>query len=186
MNHMFINGLVNGRAIVRNPEEAIPASPMLTGAERQQLLVDWNSTAVAYSRKDLCLHQLIEEQAVRTPDQVALVFEQQKLTYGELNRRASQIAHHLRGLGAGPDVLIGLFVERSLEMVVGILGILKAGAAYVPIDAAYPQERIAFILTDADVKLLLTQSSLLANVPMGATQAICLDSFDWDASRNLG
>ena len=153
--------------------------PMLTDAERQQLLVDWNNTAVAYPEKDLCLHQLIEKQAGRTPDQVALVFEQQRLTYGELNHRTNQLAHHLRRLGVGPDVLVGLFVERSLEMVVGILGILKAGAAYVPIDAASPQERIAFMLTDANVTLLLTQTSLLASLPIGTAQVVCLDSFNW-------
>ena len=88
---------------------------MLADAERRQLLMEWNSTAVAYPGKELCLHQLIEEQAGRTPDHVALVFEQQRLTYGELNRRADQLAHHLRKLGAGQDVLVGLFVERSLR-----------------------------------------------------------------------
>jgi amino acid adenylation domain-containing protein/FkbM family methyltransferase len=128
---------------------------------------------------DRCLHQLFEEQAARTPDRVALVFEQQNVTYRELNRRANGLAHHLRGLKVGPDVLVGLCVERSLEMVVGILGILKAGGAYVPIDAANPQERIAFVLADASVALLLTQSSLLAQLPADAPQTICLDAFDW-------
>ena len=103
------------------------------------------------------LHELIEAQARRTPGQVAVVFEQERLTYGELDRRADTLAHRLRTLGVGPDLLVGLFVERSLEMVVGILGILKAGAAYVPIDAGYPAERIAFMLADANVRVLLTQ-----------------------------
>src|SRR4029077_5167844 len=105
-------------------------------------------------------------------------FERQHVTYRELNRRANGLAHHLRGLKVGPDVLVGLCVERSLEMVVGILGILKAGGAYVPIDAANPQERIAFVLTDASVALLLTQSSLLPQLPVGTPQTICLDAFD--------
>jgi len=127
---------------------------------------------------------LIEEQAGRTPERVALVFEQQKLTYRELNRRADQLAHHLRSLKVGPDVLVGLCMERSLEMVVGILGILKAGGAYVPIDASNPRDRIAFVLTDACVTLLLTQSGLLASLPMGAAKAVCLDAFDWASAED--
>ena len=88
---------------------------------------------------DLCLHELIEAQARRTPDHVAVVFEQERLTYAELNRRADRLAHHLRGRGVAPDSIVGLFIERSVDMVVGILGILKAGAAYLPIDTGYPQ-----------------------------------------------
>ena len=183
MTLVSMNELGADRAITREPGQSIPALAVLTDDERQQLLVDWNNTAVAYPGRDLCLQQLIEEQAARTPDQVALVFEQLRLTYRDLDRRANQLAHHLKGLGVGPDVLVGLFVERSLEMVVGLLGILKAGAAYVPIDAAYPQERIAFMLTDANVALLLTQSSLLASLPAGAAQAVSLDSFDWNGSN---
>ena len=157
-------------------------SALVGDAERQLLPVDWNNTEVTYAAKDFGLHQLIEERAGLTPDQVALVFEQQVLTYRELDRRANQLAHHLRKRAVGPDILVGLFVERSLEMVVGILGILKAGAAYVPIDAASPKERIAFMLTDANVRLLLTQSSLQNSLPTGAAQAICLDLFDWTGS----
>lgn len=171
--------LIKTRGIAVGPGESLSTLPALADFERQQLLVDWNSTAVEYRRKNRCLHQLIEEQVDRTPNQVALVFEQQRLTYDELNRRANQLALHLRDLGAGPDVLVGLFVERSLEMVIGMLGILKAGAAYVPIDAAYPQERIAFMLGDAQAKLLVTQTSLLENLPKGVAQAVCLDSLRW-------
>ena len=167
----------------RSLEQSSSGPSILTDAERRELLVEWNSTAVAYPGKELSLHQLIEEQAGRTPDQVALVFEQQSLTYGELNRRANQLAHHLRGLGVGPDVLVGLLVERSLEMIVGLLGILKAGGAYVPIDTTFPQDRIAFMLTDANAKVLLTQTSLLKSLPDGAVQTICLDSFDWNGSK---
>lgn len=169
--------------MTQDPEQSISTPPMLTDDERQRLLVDWNNTAVVYLGKDLCLHQLIEEQAVRTPDQPALAYERQRLTYGELNHRANQLAHHLRGLGVGPEVCVGLFVERSLEMMLGILGILKAGAAYLPIDTTYPQERIAFMLTDANVASLLTQTSLLASLPTGAAQFVCLDSFNWTGSK---
>src|SRR5205814_7438261 len=113
-----------------------------------------------------------------TPDQVAVVFEQQTLTYGELNRRANQLAHRLRGMGAGPEVLVALFVERSLEMLVGIIGILKAGGAYVPIDPAYPKKRIGYILEDSKASIVLTQESLVDELPRFAGQSICLDG-DW-------
>jgi non-ribosomal peptide synthetase component F len=127
----------------------------------------------------LCLHQLFEEQARRTPDFVALVFEEHRLSYSELNRRADQLACYLRGRGIAPDTRVGLFMERSAAMIVGILGILKAGGAYVPIDPAYPQARIAFMLENADAKLLLTQSVLLSRFAFGAPEAVCMDSSDW-------
>ena len=131
---------------------------------------------------DLCLHDLIEAQALRTPDQVAVVFEHERMTYGELNRRADRLAHHLRGRGVGPDAIVGLFIERSVDMVVGILGILKAGAAYLPIDTGYPQERIAFMLADAGVAVVLTHSGLVGRLPIDSVRAVCLngdgDGFD--------
>jgi len=129
-----------------------------------------------------CLHELIEEQARRTPEWAALAFEGIRLTYRELDRRAELLARHLRRLGVGPDVLVGLLVERSIEMVVGILGILKAGGAYVPMETTFPRERIAFMLGDANVNVLLTQHSLLADLPEG-TATLCLDTFDW-SERN--
>jgi len=166
--------------IAHSPEQSLSSLPMLSAAERQQLLVEWNNTAVAYPEKTTGLHQLIEEQAARIPEQTALVFEQQRMTYGELNRRANQLAHHLRGMGVGPDVLVGLFVERSLEMLVGILGILKAGGAYVPMDPAYPKERLGYILEDSKAHTLLTQKSLLDRLPDFAGKTICLDDdADW-------
>ena len=112
--------------IVSAPESRLSQLPLLTDQERQQLLVDWNDTAADYPREQ-CLHQLFEEQAGRTPEAVAVVFEDRRLTYAQLNARANQLAHYLRRLGVGPEVLVGLCVERSLEMVVGLLGILKAG-----------------------------------------------------------
>ncbi len=129
--------------------------------------------------KDLCLHELIEAQVRRTPDRVAVVFEQERITYGELNRRAERLAHHLRGRGVGPDMLVGLFVERSVEMVVGIFGILKAGAGYLPLDTEYPQERIGFMLADADAAVVLTHTDLMARLPIDGARAVCLDAFDW-------
>jgi len=163
-------------ASVAQPDRSITELPMLTDQERRQLLVDWNNTAVEVPGKTLCLHQMIEEQAARTPDQVALVFDQQRLTYGELNRRANQLAHYLQELAVGPDTLVGLFMERSLEMIVGLLGILKAGGAYVPMDPTYPKERIAYILEDSKVPIVLTQKSLVNELPNFVGQAICLDS----------
>jgi amino acid adenylation domain-containing protein len=145
--------------------------------------MDWNNTVVAYPTMSLCLHQLIEQQARRTPDRVALRFEQHSLTYAELDRRADRLARHLSSLGAGPDVLVGLFVERSLEMVVGILGALKAGAAYVPMDTSYPQERLGFMLSDASLALVLTQRTLVSNLPESAAQVVCLDEFEWNGAQ---
>jgi amino acid adenylation domain-containing protein/FkbM family methyltransferase len=134
----------------------------------------------------MCLHELIAAQARRTPDRIAVVFEQERLTYRELERRADRVAQHLRGLDVGPGTLVGLFVERSLEMIVGILGILKAGGAYVPIDPAYPAERIAWLLADAKVTCLLTQERLLPRLPDQVPEAACLDAFDWSGAAGPG
>ncbi|MEW6301938.1 MAG: amino acid adenylation domain-containing protein [Verrucomicrobiota bacterium] len=166
-------------AMVACPDRSVWELPMLTDPERTQLLMDWNQTTVADPRQNLCLHQLFEAQAARTPDQPAVAFEDQRLTYAELNHRADQLARHLRTLGAGPEVLVGLCVERSVELVVGLLGILKAGAAYVPIDTALPAERIALMLADAGVELLVTQTSLLPGLPSDC-RSVCLDEI-WTA-----
>jgi len=167
--------------------ESAPHTPLsdldvLPTSERRQLLVDWNQTTTTYPRRELCLHELIEEQARRTPDHVALVFEQQTLTYRELDERANRLAGHLRKMGVAPDSLVGLFVERSIEMVVGLLGVLKAGAAYVPIDTTFPRERIAFLLSDAGITVLLTETSLIEDVPKSVS-TICLNSFDWSNAQ---
>jgi amino acid adenylation domain-containing protein/FkbM family methyltransferase len=143
----------------------------------------WNKTGADDSVRSSSLHELIEGQVQRTPDQPALVFERQTLTYSELNRRANQLAGRLTTYGVGSDMLVGLMVERSVELMVGILGILKAGAAYVPIDATFPSERIAFLLKDADVKWVLTTTNLLNDLPVEPAHAICLDSFDWTDSE---
>ncbi len=116
----------------------------LSQEQRQKLLVDWNDTGTDYPRH-LCIHQLFEQQVQRRPQATALRFKNQQMTYEQLNRRANQVAHRLRHLGVGPEVTVGMLLERSLEMVVGLLGILKAGGAFVPLDANYPAERLAFM-----------------------------------------
>jgi len=146
--------------LLTNPNESISTLPLLTTAEQQQLLVDWNDTSMEYSQ-DKCIHQLFEEQARRTPDAIAVVFEEEQLTYFELNQQANQLAHYLQQLGVGPEVLVGICLERSHLMLVGLLGILKAGGAYVPLDPAYPQERLAYMLEDAQVRVVLTHSLLV-------------------------
>ncbi len=147
--------------IAASPGERIWNLPLLSSGERKQILVDWNATEVSYPlEQDECLHQLFEHQAERTPDAVAVVYGDQQLTYRELNHRSNQLAHHLRDLGVKPDDLVGICMERSLEMVVGLLGILKSGGAYVPLDPAYPKERLDFILEDAQVRVVLTQELL--------------------------
>ncbi|WP_421655811.1 amino acid adenylation domain-containing protein [Leptothermofonsia sp. ETS-13] len=167
------------QAIVSDPEQPIAALPLLTDSERHQLLVEWNDTALAYPQ-DHCIHQLIEAQVERTPDKIAIVFEQSSLTYRELNQRANQLAHTLRSQGVGPDSLIGICVERSLEMVVGLLGILKAGGSYVPLDPAYPRERLALMIEDSQLPLLITQQALRNQFSEPNVQVICLDT-DWPA-----
>ena len=139
--------------IVADPDARIGDLPLLSEAERHRVLVEWNDTAAEYPR-DKCLHELFAEQAARVPDAVAVVYEESELSYGELEQRSNQLAHYLRGLGVGPEVMVGLCVERSLEMVVGLLGILKAGGAYLPLDPGYPADRLAYMLEDARASLL--------------------------------
>jgi hypothetical protein len=142
--------------VIDQPETHLSELPLLTELERHQLLVEWNDTCSDYP-KDKCIHQLFEEQVARSPEAVAVAYEDQQLTYQQLNAQANQLAHYLRSLGVGPEVLIAICLERSMEMVVGLLAILKAGGAYVPLDPAYPKERLVFMLEDSGVSLLLTQ-----------------------------
>jgi natural product biosynthesis luciferase-like monooxygenase protein len=171
--------------IAAHPEERLSALPMLTEAERHQLLVEWNQTHLNYAR-EVCIHQLFEAQVRRTPDAPALVFEKEELSYAETNRRADQIAAHLRALGVGPEVLVGICVERSLEMVVGLLGILKAGGAYVPLDPAYPAERLAHMISDSQMPVLLTQESLRGRLPTSSARVVCLEELNTVASDPPG
>ncbi|MEH1980802.1 MAG: amino acid adenylation domain-containing protein [Nostoc sp.] len=171
------------KGIVANPEEKISRLPLLTQVEQHQLLVEWNNTQTDYPG-DKCIHQLFEEQVERTPDAVAVVFGNQQLTYNKLNSQANQLAHYLKSLGVGADVLVGLCVERSLEMVVGLLAILKAGGAYVPLDPEYPQERLQFMLADTQIKVLLTQEKFVKNLPQHQARVICLDT-DWQSIQEV-
>ena len=145
---------------IKDPNARIADLPLLTNAERQQIVYEWNATESEYPR-DRCVHELFEEQVEKTPDAVAVVYEDATLSYGELNRRANQLAHHLRGLGVGPDARVAICVDRSLAMVVGLLGIMKAGAAYVPLDPAYPAERLSYMVNDSAPAVVLTQTALL-------------------------
>jgi amino acid adenylation domain-containing protein len=146
------------RAMGAAPDERHSARSLLSLREQQQLLGEWNDTAVAYPRQ--CLHELVEAQVARTPDALAVIHSRQQLSYGELNRRANQLAWHLRWLGVGPGALVAICVERSLELVIGLLGILKAGGAYVPLDPGYPAERLAFMLSDSRASVLISQKEI--------------------------
>ena len=184
--------------IVANPETRVAHLPLLRAAERHQILIEWNNTLRAYPQ-DQCIHERFEEQVERTPEAIALVCptspldlsrgtleqggieeKQEALTYREFNERANQLAHYLIAQGVGAETLVGICVERSLEMVIGLYGILKAGGAYVPIDPTYPAERLAFMLEDSQTPLLLTQSHLLERLAKVDTPVICLDR-DWES-----
>ncbi len=169
-------------AIVVNPYQKLSELPLLTKSEQHQILVEWNNTQADYP-KQLCLHSLFEEQVYKTPNAVAVVFEDERLTYSELNALSNQLAHHLRSLGVGPEVLVAICAERSIEMLVGLLAILKAGGAYVPLDPIYPPERLAYILEDACVSVLLTQKAVAPKLPDIHGRIVYLDS-DWQNSHS--
>ena len=201
------------QAIVADTNQPIAHLPLLTEAERRQLLVDWNDTAADYPQ-DKCIHQLFEEQVERTPDAMAVIMAggnqivrlrdceigqgddqspnlliSQSLTYAELNARANQLAQHLQSLGVGPETLVGICVERSPAMVVGLLGILKAGGAYLPLDPTYPPERLAFLLQDAAPRVIVTQARYQHHFP-ATTRLVCLDTdatlIDEQSTHNPG
>lgn len=162
-------------AIVAEPVRPVGLLPMLSEEELAQLLHTWNETAADYP-KELCLHQLFERQAALTPHSVAVALEGESLTYAALNGRANQLAQRLRALGVGPDVLVGIFMERHPLLLVGMLAVLKAGGAYLPVDPTYPQERVTYILTDAQAPVILTQSHLAGLLGEQAATVICLDA----------
>ena len=160
------------------PTQRLSQLPLLAEVEQQQLLVEWNTTQAVYPQ-ETCVHELIGTQAARTPDDIAVVCEGAHLTYRELDTRANQLGHYLRRYGVGPDVLVGICMERSLDMLVGMLGILKAGGAYVPLDPAYPQDRIAFMIEDSGAPILLTHSPVLSRLPDHRARVVCVDT-DWE------
>ena len=161
---------------MRTPNSRLAGSTFCRLAERHTILQERNDTARPIA--SATLPDLFAAQVAETPDAVAVVFEDATLTYAQLDARANQLAHHLQSLGVGPEVVVGLCIERSLEMVVGLLGILKAGGAFVPIDPAFPAERMAYMLEDAQARVLLSQERLLDRLPADGPRVLCLDR-DW-------
>jgi amino acid adenylation domain-containing protein len=157
------------------PDRRLSQTSMLSESERRQLLVEWNETKRDYPDNQ-CLHHLFEDQVERTPEAIAAVFEDQQITYRALNCRANKIARLLMGCGVGPGALVGICLDRSVDLIASMLGVLKAGAAYLPLNAAYPKERLGFILRDASAAILLTQERLAANLATGSERIVCLDS----------
>jgi len=163
-------------AVAENPGEHVSLLPILTAAERRRVLVEWNDTRADYPRT--CVHRLFEEQVLRTPDAIALVYEDRQVTYAELNRAANRLAHALRNLGVAPNVMVGICIERSVEMVVGLLAILKAGGAYAPLDPVYPKERLAFMLDDLQAPVLLCRNQAVAEaLPQYAGAVLPVDEW---------
>ena len=163
-------------SIARNPDQRISEMPMLTENERQELLIEWNDTAVVRQNQNTCLHQLFEAQAARTPERTALTFGPQEMSYRELNERASVLAAHLKGLGVKPDDLVGLLVDRSLDLVVGLLGILKAGGAYVPLDPSFPENRLSYMIENSRMTILVTHHGLEEKLTRLPSMMVRLDS----------
>ncbi|HEX8921087.1 MAG TPA: condensation domain-containing protein, partial [Pyrinomonadaceae bacterium] len=159
---------------VAHPEQPISELPLLTESERQQLLFEWNSTRKG-APEESSIHRLFESHVERAPEAVAVVYREQELTYAQLNRRANRLAHYLRSLGVGAETRVGLCVERSLEMVVGLLGILKCGAAYVPLDAEYPRQRLSFLLNDSGVRVVLVSAQTSESLPEHDARVVRLD-----------
>ncbi|HEY0739061.1 MAG TPA: amino acid adenylation domain-containing protein [Herpetosiphonaceae bacterium] len=171
-------------AIAADANARIAELPLLTEAEQHELLVDWNATQTSFA-DTACLQDLVEAQAARTPDRVALSFETTELTFQELNARANQLAHHLRALGVGPETLVGLCLDRSPDLVVGVLGVLKAGGAYVPLDPSFPEARLQSMLADSRVSFLVAHQALAAKLAVANATIINLDS-DWPSIAQAG
>ncbi len=161
--------------IVADPMKPVSTYSLLGDSERQKLLIDWNQTETDYPR-DLCIHDLLQEQVKRTPNAVAVQFEDGSLTYRELDKRADELAKILIAQGVKSGILVGIFVKRSIEMLIGLLGVLKAGGAYLPLDPSFPSERLAFMVEDSGASIILTQTSLLADMPENKAQVLCLDA----------
>ena len=165
------------KSVVSDPKQRISQLPLLTPDEKQQQLIEWNDTSRDYPQEQL-IHRMFEDQARRTPDAIAIIADGGRLTYGELNARANRLANYLTASGVGAETRVGIFMERSVEMVVGILAVLKAGGAYLPLDPEYPQERLQFMLKDSHASTLLTQEKLASEVPPHSARTIFVDA-DW-------
>lgn len=166
------------QGVIANPDQHISELPMLSPEDRKKFVYGWNDTHRDYPR-DVFVPHLFEQRVEETPDATAVVYEDKRLTYRELNERANQLGHFLKKRGVGPEVRVAVCVERSLEMIVGVMGVMKAGGAYVPLDAMYARERLPVIMQDAECPVLLTQRSLLDTVPGNGAEVIALDS-DWE------
>src|SRR5208283_740140 len=167
------------QAVVANPQLKVSELPILSESEKHQVLRAWNNTSRDYPRQQ-CLHNLFERTAKRAPDRIAVECAGQSLTYGELNAKANRLANHLRKSGVQPESCVGIFLERSLDLIVGLLAILKAGAAYVPMDPSFPPERLAWMMEDAGIFLLVTNTRLLRDLSRPGMKTVCLDA-DWKA-----
>ena len=174
--------------IVADPSRRLSELPLLTQPERDELLVEWNDTRTDYPRHS-CVNELFETQAEQTPDELAMVFGDHQITYRELNEWANQAGHHLQSLGVGPGSLVAVRMERSIEMVAGVLAILKAGGTYVPLDTSDPPDRLAFMLEDTGARVVLTHERLVDRIPEPGPVVVCLDSdkdvIDRQSRRNL-
>jgi amino acid adenylation domain-containing protein len=166
--------LILVEAIAGNAEQRIDDLELLTPLERHQLLIEWNATETKHERS-LCAPELIEEQAQRNPDAIAVADADNQLTYRELNQRSNQLAHYLHGIGVGPEVPVAVCLEKRLELVIGLLGVLKSGGAYVPLDAAYPMERLGYILDDTQAPVLLTSTALQQKLPAQWIHVVAID-----------
>ncbi|MGZ3458804.1 MAG: amino acid adenylation domain-containing protein, partial [Archangium sp.] len=167
------------RSVVESPDQPLALLPLMEEEEKRRVLVEWSGRVEEYPREK-AIHELFEQQVEETPHAIAVECEGQRLTYEELNRKANQLAHHLRGMGVGPEVRVGLSVERSVERVVGMLGVLKAGGVYVPLEASYPAERLEWMKREAGVAVLVAQEKLMGELPGGVEPVVSLDG-EWEA-----
>ncbi len=165
-------------SVSKQPETSVGKLNSLSASELHRLVIELNQTQADYPH-DRCIHHLFEEQTARTPDNIAIIFQHQEITYAELNARANQLAYHLRSLGVGPDVCVGVYLKRSPELMVAILGILKAGGAYVPLEMMFPKERLKFVLEDTHLPILVTNSQLLSQLPEHLARLVHLDT-EWE------
>ena len=171
--------------LLAEPERPVSEVPLLAAAEREQLLTGWNATRADYAQ-DRCVHHLFEEQAESRPDAIAVIFGDERLSYRELNERSNRLGRRLREEGVGPDVLVGIYLPESLDMLVAVLAILKAGGAYVPLSRSYPRERLRFMLEDSGVSVLLTSSGIAEELPAPGVRVIELDSAREEIDRYDG
>ncbi len=177
IDRLFQNFSVLLQGIIDDPDQVVWRLPILTLDEKRLTLEEWNRTTVEFP-DDRCVHELFAQLACENPEALAAIYQDQQLTYGELNRRANQLGRYLQTLGVGPDIPVGICMERSLEMVVGIMGALKAGGAFLPFDPVYPPERLAYMIEDSKIPVILTQQAIVANLPDNSAKVVALDS-EW-------